>query len=61
MGAAYGTAKSGLGIIQVSIMRPDLMMRSSLPVIMAGILPLYGLVSALVAMGSSTHRRHSQP
>lgn len=43
-GAAYGTAKSGLGIINVSITRPDLMMRSALPVIMAGILALYAVV-----------------
>mgnify|MGYP000936382741 CR=1 FL=1 len=44
VGAAYGTAKSAMGIIHISVMRPDLMMRCSLPVIMAGIVGLYGLI-----------------
>ncbi|VWU53090.1 V-type proton ATPase 16 kDa proteolipid subunit, putative, partial [Hepatocystis sp. ex Piliocolobus tephrosceles] len=38
IGAAYGTAKSGVGICSVGVMRPDLMMKSLLPIIMAGVL-----------------------
>merc|ERR1719243_402400 len=36
MGAAYGTAKSGVGIAAMGVMRPELVMKSIIPVIMAG-------------------------
>lgn len=48
MGAAYGTAKSGTGIAAMSVMRPELIMRSVIPVVMAGIIGIYGLVVAAV-------------
>jgi len=38
MGAAYGTAKSGVGISSMGVMRPDMVMRSIIPVVMAGVL-----------------------
>lgn len=37
MGAAYGTAKAGTGIAAMSVMRPELIMRSVIPVVMAGL------------------------
>lgn len=43
-GAAYGTAKSGSGIAAIGVMHPELVMRSVLPIIMAGIIGLYGLI-----------------
>ena len=46
LGAAYGTAKSGTGIAAMSVMRPELIMKSIIPVVMAGILAIYGLVVA---------------
>jgi V-type H+-transporting ATPase proteolipid subunit len=50
LGAAYGTAKSGVGIAAMSVMRPDLIMKSVIPVVMAGIIAIYGLVvSVLIA------------
>jgi len=52
LGAAYGTAKSGTGIAAMSIMRPELIMKCIIPVIMAGIVAIYGLVvSVLIAQG----------
>jgi len=48
LGAAYGTAKSGTGIAAMSVMRPELIMRSIIPVVMAGIIAIYGLVVAVV-------------
>ena len=36
LGAAYGTAKSGTGIAAMSVMRPQLIMKSIIPVVMAG-------------------------
>merc|ERR1719401_2904268 len=38
LGAAYGTAKSGVGISSMGVMRPDMVMRSIIPVVMAGVL-----------------------
>jgi len=51
MGAAYGTAKSGTGIAAMSVMRPELIMKSIIPVVMAGILAIYGLVVAVLIAG----------
>src|SRR5690349_18081182 len=44
MGAAYGTAKSGVGVASMGVMRPDMVMRSIIPVVMAGIIGIYGLI-----------------
>lgn len=52
MGAAYGTAKSGVGIASMGVMRPELVMKSIVPVVMAGVLGIYGLIIAvLIATG----------
>ena len=52
LGASYGTAKSGTGISSMAVMRPDLIMKSIIPVVMAGIIAIYGLVvAALIANG----------
>eukprot|EP01024_Parvocaulis_polyphysoides_P032930 TRINITY_DN293_c0_g1_i8.p1 TRINITY_DN293_c0_g1~~TRINITY_DN293_c0_g1_i8.p1 ORF type:complete len:193 (+),score=42.48 TRINITY_DN293_c0_g1_i8:86-580(+) len=48
MGAAYGTAKSGIGIAQMGVMRPELVMKSIVPVVMAGVLGIYGLIIAVI-------------
>jgi len=48
MGAAYGTAKSGVGIAAMAIMKPELIMKSVLPVVMAGIVAIYGVVVAVL-------------
>jgi len=52
LGAAYGTAKSGTGIAAMSVMRPELIMKSVIPVIMAGILAIYGLVVGAFIAGT---------
>jgi V-type H+-transporting ATPase proteolipid subunit len=52
LGAGYGTAKSGVGIANMAVMRPELIMKSIIPVVMAGIIAIYGLVvSVLIANG----------
>lgn len=48
LGAAYGTAKSGSGIAAMAVMRPELINQSIIPVVMAGIVAIYGLVVAAV-------------
>uniref|UniRef100_A0A1B6MT49 V-type proton ATPase proteolipid subunit n=1 Tax=Graphocephala atropunctata TaxID=36148 RepID=A0A1B6MT49_9HEMI len=52
LGAAYGTAKSGTGIAAMSVMRPELIMKSIIPVVMAGIIAIYGLVVAVLVAGA---------
>jgi V-type H+-transporting ATPase proteolipid subunit len=48
IGAAYGTAKSGVAIAAVGTVNPAIVMTSLVPVIMAGILSLYGVVIAVL-------------
>ena len=48
LGAAYGTAKSGVGICSVAVLRPELIFKSIIPVVMAGILGIYGLIVAVL-------------
>lgn len=54
MGAAIGTAKSGLGIAGIGTFKPELIMRSLIPVVMSGILSVYGLVVAVLIAGGLT-------
>jgi V-type H+-transporting ATPase proteolipid subunit len=51
-GAAYGTAKAAVGISATAVIRPELMIKSIIPVIMAGIVAIYGLVVAFVLNGA---------
>jgi len=48
IGAAYGTAKSGSGICALAVLRPELIMKSVVPVVMAGIVGIYGLVVSVI-------------
>jgi len=48
LGAAYGTARSGVGIVEVTSQKPELVFRSIIPVVMAGILGMYGLIIAII-------------
>ena len=48
LGAAYGTAKSGVGVSSMGVMKPDLIMKSIIPVVMAGVLGIYGLIIAVI-------------
>ena len=56
IGAAYGTAKSGVGISSMGVMNPQLVMRNIIPVVMAGVLGIYGLIVAVIIQGSSEMR-----
>jgi len=48
LGAAYGTAKSGVGVAAMGVMNPGLVMRSIIPVVMAGVIGIYGLIIAVI-------------
>ncbi|GAA95956.1 hypothetical protein E5Q_02614 [Mixia osmundae IAM 14324] len=51
VGAAYGTSKAGIGITGLGTQRPDLVMKSLIPVVMAGIIAVYGLVVSVLIVG----------
>ena len=48
LGAAYGTAKSGIGISTMGVLKPELIVKSIVPIVMAGILGIYGLIIAVI-------------
>merc|ERR1712072_613934 len=48
LGAAYGTAKSGVGVSSMGVLRPDMVMKSIIPVVMAGVLGIYGLIISVI-------------
>jgi len=48
LGAAYGTAKSGVGIASMGVLKPDLIMKSIIPVVMSGILGIYGMIVSVI-------------
>ena len=54
VGAAYGTAKSGIGIGSMSVTRPNLVYKSLISVVMAGILGIYGLIVSVILSGKVT-------
>ena len=53
LGAAYGTAKSGVGICSTGVLKPDLIIKSVIPVVMAGILGIYGLIVSVILIQKS--------
>jgi len=58
-GAAYGTAKSGVGIASMGVMRPDLVMRSIIPVVMAGVIGIYGLIIGVICANFITAENYT--
>ncbi|KAH8411131.1 hypothetical protein KR222_004235 [Zaprionus bogoriensis] len=52
LGAAFGTAISGIGISTMALTKPELIMKSIIPVVMAGIIAIYGLVVSVLISGS---------
>ncbi|CAK9075605.1 V-type proton ATPase 16 kDa proteolipid subunit (V-ATPase 16 kDa proteolipid subunit) (Vacuolar proton pump 16 kDa proteolipid subunit) [Durusdinium trenchii] len=52
LGSAYGTAKAGVGLLSMGVMNPNLVMKNIIPVVMAGILGIYGLIVAVLLNGN---------
>ena len=59
IGAAYGTAISGAGICSMGISRPELIIKSVIPVIMAGILGIYGLIVSVILKTKITDQNYT--
>merc|ERR1712178_373007 len=54
LGAAYGTAKSGVGVANMGVLHSDMVMKSIIPIIMAGVLGIYGLIVAVLLASGIT-------
>jgi len=48
IGSAYGMAKAGVAVTSIGIIHPDKLMKSLIPVIMAGMIGIYGVLIAIV-------------
>jgi len=48
LGAAYGTLKSGVGITSMGTINSEAVMKNIIPVVMAGVLGIYGLIIAVI-------------
>ncbi|PPQ92840.1 hypothetical protein CVT25_004328 [Psilocybe cyanescens] len=59
IGAALGTSKSGIGIAGLGTFKPELIMKSLIPVVMSGIIAVYGLVVSVLIAGSLKHTEYS--
>jgi len=51
VGAAFGTSKAGIGIAGLGQFKPELIMKSLIPVVMSGIIAVYGLVVSVLIVG----------
>ena len=54
IGGAYGTARAGQGIMAMGIRSPELLMKNIIPVVMAGVLGIYGMIVAVILNGKIT-------
>jgi len=52
LGSAYGIAKSSIGISSLGVMKPEFVMKGILPVIFAGVVPIYGIIVAIMVVFS---------
>jgi len=48
LGSAYGAAKAGVGVAHLGILHHERIMRGIVPVVMAGILGIYGLIVGVI-------------
>lgn len=49
-----------MGIASMGVMRPELVMKSIVPVVMAGVLGIYGLIVAVI-IGTNSARPKAEP
>lgn len=56
LGASYGTAKSAVGISSLAVIDPGKIFQALIPIIMAGILGIYGVIVAVIAKSKITEK-----
>jgi len=52
VGSAYGTGKAAMGISSIGVDHPEIVMKNIIPVVMAGVLGIYGLIIAVIISNS---------
>jgi len=52
LGSAYGMAKAGAAVTSIGILHPEKIVRSLIPVVMAGMLGIYGVLIAIIVITS---------
>merc|ERR1711908_69145 len=58
LGAAYGTGKSGVGVANMGVLHAEMVMKSIIPIIMAGVLGIYGLIVAVLLASGITNEAY---
>ena len=53
LGSSYGTAKAGVGIASLSVIDSSKVLKAMIPVIMAGILGIYGVIVSVLLNGKA--------
>eukprot|EP00316_Scyphosphaera_apsteinii_P021728 CAMPEP_0119305486 /NCGR_PEP_ID=MMETSP1333-20130426/6480_1 /TAXON_ID=418940 /ORGANISM="Scyphosphaera apsteinii, Strain RCC1455" /LENGTH=174 /DNA_ID=CAMNT_0007308589 /DNA_START=53 /DNA_END=577 /DNA_ORIENTATION=+ len=48
VGSAWGTGKAAMGISSIGVAKPEIVMKNIIPVVMAGVLGIYGLIIAVI-------------
>jgi len=61
VGAAFGTSKAGIGIAGLGTFKPELIMKSLIPVVMSGIIAVYGLVVSVLIAGGLDSKNANYP
>uniref|UniRef100_A0A6B2LN06 V-type proton ATPase proteolipid subunit n=1 Tax=Arcella intermedia TaxID=1963864 RepID=A0A6B2LN06_9EUKA len=59
VGASYGIAKSGIGIASAGIHRPNNVVKYLIPVVMAGMIGIYGLIISVFIISNVTRDSYS--
>lgn len=52
IGAAYGTGKAAQAISHIGVKRPDLIFKNIVPIVMAGVLSIYGMIVGVIIASS---------
>jgi len=48
LGGVFGSAAAGVAIMEIGVMRPDLILRSMIPIVFSGVTGIYGLIESLI-------------
>mmetsp|Transcript_23772 Transcript_23772/g.34675 ORF Transcript_23772/g.34675 Transcript_23772/m.34675 type:complete len:210 (-) Transcript_23772:283-912(-) len=54
-GSAWGTWKAGVSLVHTGIRHPSSVMKNVIPIVMAGVIGIYGLIVAVILAESITH------
>jgi len=59
IGSAYATARCNVGLSSAGVLNPDCVVRNLVPIIMAGVLAIYGMIVAVMIMGEMDNKSYT--